>query len=171
VAAVVCTAAITAAGGAVEVKRLADPPPHTRHIERAPAPLTPAARQAALHSAPAAAPAPIHRAGSAPAHATTRHRAAHRRARAEKVAPVTGETPPVPIGTGPINGVDPSESGGVLAPEEPVTAPPADSESSPPTSPADGAPSEDPSADPAAAPPPPPATLPADQQPGGTAAP
>ncbi len=67
VAAVVCTAAITAAGGAVEAKRLAREPSQPRHVVHAPAPLTPAARQAALHSAPAVAPAPIHRVVSAPA--------------------------------------------------------------------------------------------------------
>src|SRR5919198_1667045 len=164
VAAVVCTAAITAAGGAVEVKRLADPPP-ARQVVHAPAQLSPTARQAALQSAPASAPAPVHRVGSAPAHARARHRAAHGRAPVETVAPATGETPPVPIDPGPINGVDTSESGGVLAPEEPVADPPAHSEPSLPATPADGAPSEDPVAGPEAAPAPPPATVPTEQQP------
>jgi RNA polymerase sigma factor (sigma-70 family) len=169
VAAVVCTAAITAAGGAVEVKRLADPPPQARHIVHTPAQLTPAARQAALHSAPAVAPAPMKRAVSAPAPA--RHRAAHRPAAVKPVAPATGETTPVPIDAGPINGVDTSESGGVLAPDEPVADPPAETDPPLPVTPEDTAPSEEPTAGPEAAPSPAPTTGPADAQPGGTAAP
>jgi RNA polymerase sigma factor (sigma-70 family) len=169
VAAVVCTAAITAAGGAVEVKRLADPPPPARHAVHPPAQITPAARHAALHSAPAVAPAPVHRIVSAPA--ATRHRAAHRRAAVKPVAPATGESAPLPIDAGPINGVDTSESGGVLAPEEPVADPPADTESPLPVTPEDTAPSADPMAGPEAAPSPAPTTLPADEQPGGVPAP
>ena len=171
VAAVVCTAAITAAGGAVEAKRLAREPSQPRHIVHAPAPLTPAARQAALHSAPAVAPAPIHRVVSAPAHVKTRHRATHRRAPDKTIAPAAGETAPVPIGAGPVNGVDTSGSGGVLAPEEPVANPPADTVPELPVTPADTAPGGDPSAGPEAAPSPAPPTVPADGQPGGAAAP
>jgi RNA polymerase sigma factor (sigma-70 family) len=174
VAAVVCTAAITAAGSAVEVKRLADPTPPApaRHVVHAPAALTPAARQAALHSAPATAPAPIHRVVSTPAHTPARHRAArHRAARHEAVAPAISETAPVPIDDGPINGVDTSESGGVLAPEEPVADPPADTESPLPVTPEDTAPSDDPVAGPESAPSPAPTTVPAQQEPGGTPAP
>jgi RNA polymerase sigma factor (sigma-70 family) len=169
VAAVVCTAAITAAGGAVEVKRLSDSPSPQRHVVHAPAQLTPAARQSALHSAPAVAPAPMHRAVSAPAPA--RHRAAHRRAADKPITPAAGETAPVPIDAGPINGVDTSESGGVLAPEEPVADAPGQTESPLPPAPQDGAPSEDPAAGPEAAPSPAPTTVPADEQPGGATAP
>jgi hypothetical protein len=169
VAAVVCTAAITAAGGAVEVKRLSDAPTPQRHVVHAPAQLTPSARQAALHTAPAVAPAPIHRAVAAPAPA--RHRAAHRRGADKPITPATGETAPVPIDAEPINGVDTSDAGGVLAPEEPVTEAPADTDAPLQVTPEDSAPSEDPAAGPEAAPSPAPTTVPADQQPGGAAAP
>jgi hypothetical protein len=107
--------------------------------------------------------------GSAPA--PTRHRAAHRRAADKPVVPAMDEAVPVPIDAGPINGVDTSESGGVLAPEEPVTDTPAQTKSPLPVTPEDGAPSEDPAAGPEAAPSPAPTTVPADQQPGGAAAP
>jgi RNA polymerase sigma factor (sigma-70 family) len=170
VAAVVCTAAITAAGGAVEVKRLSDEPTPKTHIVHAPAQLTPAARQAALHSAPAVAPAPIHRVVSAPAPAKARHRAAHRPAADKIAAPAADETA-VPIDVGTINGVDTSESGGVLAPEEPVTETPTETDPALPPAPEDTAPSADPTAGPEAAPSPAPTTVPADEQPGGTPAP
>ena len=77
----------------------------------------------------------------------------------------------MPIGAGPVNGVDTSGSGGVLAPEEPVANPPADTVPELPVTPADTAPSGDPSAGPEAAPSPAPPTVPADGQPGGAAAP
>jgi len=61
VAAVVCTAVVTA-GGAVEVKRLtsdASPASQSARAAAAPVPTTPAARRAALTSAAATAPEPI----------------------------------------------------------------------------------------------------------------
>jgi RNA polymerase sigma factor (sigma-70 family) len=172
VAAVVCTAAITAASGAVEVKHLATQPP-ARHVKAAPA-LTPAARQAALHSAPATAPAPA--AGrSAPSLAqrrvVARHRATPREDTRALVAPTTAEPPSLGSDVGSAaGGVDTSASGGVLAPEEPVTSQPTPA----PTVPADpsaDAPASEAPADPDAAsaedvaPP----AAPAD--PGGTAPP
>jgi RNA polymerase sigma factor (sigma-70 family) len=170
VAAVVCTAAITAAGGAVEVKRLADPPP-ARHVVRTAPPLTPQARHAALSSAPAAAPAPAQRVSPAPASTKpAHHRAAHRRDTTAVTAPAPDEAAPLPIdATGP-SGVDTSESGGVLAPDEPVaTDTPAAREV--PAVPGADAPTDVPAADPEAAATPSTGTTPAPEGTGGSAPP
>ena len=168
VAAVVCTAAITAAGGAVEVNHLADPPP-ARHVVRTTPPLTPQARHAALSSAPAAAPAPAQRVSPAPASTKPAHRrAAHRRDTSAVTTPA--EAAPLPIdATGP-SGVDTSESGGVLAPDEPVaTATPAAPEV--PAVPGADAPSDDPAAAPEAVTTPSTGTTPATEETGGSAPP
>jgi RNA polymerase sigma factor (sigma-70 family) len=150
VAAVVCTAAITAAGGAVEVEHLTAPPP--AHHLRSTEPISPAARRAAPHSAPASAPAPIaaiHRAPAAPrAQAPAKRRPTAHVVYRAVVAPSGDQSASLPELTTPGNGVDTSGSGGVLAPDEPAAA--------------DPTPQPDPSAAPSpdSAPPPQPAASP-----------
>ena len=129
VAAVVCTAALTA-GGAVEVTNLADhhrPPARERAAQAATAPLAPVQRRAALSSAAAAAPAPL----SAP---VARHPAAgptHADRPARNAASQDMAPPSIPVyePTGLGGATAPPDvdivSGGVTAPAEPpVTADP-----------------------------------------------
>jgi hypothetical protein len=151
VAAVVCATALTA-GGAVEVKNLADhhrAPAHERAAQAA-APAaalsTPIQRRAALSSAAAAAPAPV----SAPATQRSEHTRAQRRAQhtdSQVLAP-----PSIPVYT-PSNTSGGAEetpidevSGGATAPSEsPVTDDPVPDEpagplapEASPTAPSDG---------------------------------
>jgi RNA polymerase sigma factor (sigma-70 family) len=127
VAAVVCTAALTA-GGAVEVKNLADQhraPARARVAEShaaAGARPSPTTRRAALTSAAAAAPAPI----SAPVarhHAGARERAGRTiAAGAPVLAPPTIPTyEPSDVTAGEPDAI----SGGVTAPDEPLVTEPA----------------------------------------------
>ena len=137
VAAVACAAALTA-GGAVEVKQIADhhraPARAAQSAESAAAAASrpsPASRQAALTSAAAAAPAPfaapVRRSAGAPAAPRERHPAAGKDD--SVLAP-----PSIPIYEPDLGGATaPDEtlptSGGVTAPDEPVVSePPVDPE-------------------------------------------
>jgi RNA polymerase sigma factor (sigma-70 family) len=127
VAAVVCTAVVTAAGGAVEVKRLAthNPGPVRSSHAAAPAPAKPPALRAVLPNAAAAAPALAVGVTDAPKPMPAAEEQG-------TVEPVTGDVSTLPGTTEPdgaATGVD-VVSGGVTAPpEDPVdTQVPADTE-------------------------------------------
>jgi RNA polymerase sigma factor (sigma-70 family) len=130
VAAVACAAALTA-GGAVEVKQIADhhraPARAARSAESAAAAAvrpSPTIRHAALTSAAAAAPAPV----TAPVRRSTRPAVAHRQhpwaAKDDVLAP-----PSIPIYAPDLSGAPAPEdsvaaTGGVTAPVEPVVSQP-----------------------------------------------
>ena len=123
VVAVVCSVAVVTAGAATEVKRQVDRPPASAHPRSA-------SHDAAHHVTPAAMQAErAHIAvvtGAVPIHATTRrHRRHHKRhAVAVELAPIrstVAEAPsPVAAPAAPVDPrVDPSVTGGAVAPDEP----------------------------------------------------
>jgi len=141
VAAVACAAALTA-GGAVEVKQIADHrrAPAVRSAESAAATASrpsPSARQAALTSAAAAAPAPIAapvRRSAGPGATRERHPAA---AKDEVLAPPSIPIyEPTDLGGATAPEETPPVTGGVTAPDEPaVSEPPIDPEGVTPVAP------------------------------------
>jgi hypothetical protein len=138
VAAVVCTAAITA-GGAVEVTRLTHQPTVERDARKPAAAKRPAPAAAVAErpaTAPIARPRPVAvPSGAGPERRTARRaarrraaaRAAERRRRAERRAPVALVAPVAPVldtETAAVPGTAPVEArlhGGAMAPDEPVT--------------------------------------------------
>jgi RNA polymerase sigma factor (sigma-70 family) len=155
VAAVACAAALTA-GGAVEVKQIADhhraPARAARSAESAAAAAvrpSPTIRHAALTSAAAAAPAPI----TAPVRRSTRPAVAHRHhpwaAKDDVLAP-----PSIPTYVPDLDGAPAPEdsvaaTGGVTAPEEPVVSqPPVDPDAVASPAPADTVPTPAPTGQP-----------------------
>jgi RNA polymerase sigma factor (sigma-70 family) len=144
VAAVACAAALTA-GGAVEVKQIADhhrAPARVRSAESAAAAASrpsPATRHAALTSAAAAAPAPLSapvRRSAGPAVTRDRHPAASQDDSVLAPPSIPSYAPDLGGATAPDETLP--ASGGVTAPDEPVVSePPVDPEAVTPVAPAE----------------------------------
>jgi RNA polymerase sigma factor (sigma-70 family) len=144
VAAVACAAALTA-GGAVEVKQIADhhrAPARVRSAESAAAAASrpsPATRHAALISAAAAAPAPLSapvRRSAGPAVTRDRHPAASQDDSVLAPPSIPSYAPDLGGATAPDETLP--ASGGVTAPDEPVVSePPVDPEAVTPVAPAE----------------------------------